>query len=296
MQWSKMDRLVGQSASSDQKAHKRFLQVADRVQQHLEATFHRFITGPGRIRIDVNGRAIGPWDPFMTSHNATQPLPAEDLPFRGALIRVAPYVLPHRSKLSSDEGDSGAGAHGWNQQQGFYVYRSGRLLVQGDWLGLGLTKDEHTKLARIAVEFPSALDHDWQVDVKKSTARPPGELVESLRRIARMTRSRAEDVYRHRGKVSARRSSQPFLFAWLQVTGRDGAFRYRVNREHPVIAAILREAGEYRGLVQRALRFTEETVPTSLIGISLSNTVDSKPPLPFGESPRDPPDRGSRLS
>ena len=82
-------------------------------------------------------------------------------------------MLPHRSKLTADEQANGAGAAGWNQQQGFYIYRSNRLLVQGDWLGLGFAKDEHTKLARIAVEFPAALDHDWQVDVKKSGARAP---------------------------------------------------------------------------------------------------------------------------
>lgn len=287
VQWSKLDRLAGSAEAFDQKAHKRFMQSVERVHQHLEATFYRFLMGPGRIRIQVNGKEARSWDPFLRSHPATQALPIEELPFRDTLIKVAPFVLPHRSHLSSEDSSRGAGAHGWNQQQGFYLYRSGRLLVQGDWLGLGLSKDEHTKLARVAVDFPASLDHDWQVDVKKSTARPPGELVENLRRVARMTRTRAEEVYRHRGKATARKASQPFVFAWTQMTGRDGAHKYRVNREHPVIAALFAEARDHKPLVERALRFAEETVPTSLIGISLASSVDAPQSRPFGESERE---------
>lgn len=286
VQWSKLDRLVGQADSTDRRAHKRFLDITDRVHKHLEATFHRFLSGRGRIRITVNGREAEPWDPFMSNHPATQMLADEELPFKGELIRVRPYVLPHRSKLDDAEAARGAGAHGWNQQQGFYVYRSGRLLVQGDWLGLGLSRDEHTKLARIALEFPASLDHEWQIDVKKSTARPPGELTDSLKRIARATRSKAEQVYRHRGKILAHQSSKPFVFAWQQYKDRDGQLRYKVNREHPVIAAVLDAAGKDKTLVERALRFIEETVPTTMIGVAIADSLDSQP-APFGQSKRE---------
>ncbi len=284
--WSKLDRLVGHAASEDAKAHRRFLDVTARVHRHLEATFHRFLVGHDRIRIFVNGQKIDSWDPFMVRHPATQQLDPEALPYKGSLIKVAPYVLPHRSKLTEGEMARGAGVQGWNQQQGFYVYRSGRLLAQGDWLGLGLTKDEHTKLARIAIDFPSSLDHEWQVDVKKSTARPPGELVESLRRIARATRSKAEEVYRHRGKVLARQNSKPFIFAWQEYKGRDGKTRYRVNRDHPVIAAVRDTLRTDSRVFERALRFLEETIPTSMIGVSISSSVDNQL-APFGESKRE---------
>jgi hypothetical protein len=283
VRWSKMDRLVGVAESGDAKAHARFLKTVERVHQHLAATFHRFLTGRSRIRITINGNGVEPWDPYMLNNSAAQRLDPETLPFRGELIQVSPYVLPHRSKLSDVEAQTGAGAHGWNQQQGFYVYRSGRLLIQGDWLGLGLAKDEHAKLARISVDFPAALDHEWQVDVKKSSARPPGELVESLRRIAKATRSRAEEVYRHRGKTSAHNTSSSFVFAWQQYKDRDGTLRYKINREHPVIAAVLDEAGKDRKLVERALRFIEETIPTTMIGVALADALDTQP-TPFGQA------------
>ncbi|MGY0537980.1 ATP-binding protein [Nocardioides sp. YJ-D4] len=284
--WSKCDRLVGDVDSSDTKAHERFLQLTARIRHHLEATFHRFLGGRGRVLMLVNGQALRPWDPFMTSHGATQHLFTEDLPFQGEIVRVKAYVLPHRSKLTPEQADEGHGASGWNQQQGFYLYRSNRLLVQGDWLNLGFTKDEHTKLARVSVDFPATLDHAWQVDVKKSSARTPGALVPELKRIAKVARSRAEEVYRFRGKITASKTSQPFVVAWLQYIDRAGDIRYKVNRSHPVIVALLDAAAHRKGEVEKALRFIEETVPTTLIGVSIADSLD-KQPTPFGDATRD---------
>lgn len=284
--WSKMDRLVGAVDASDIHAHKTFLDMISRVQGHLEATFQRFLSGQDRVRISINGCEIEPWDPFMTKHPATQQLDVEEIPYKGYVITVRPYVLPHRSKLSDAEIATGQGTSGWTQQQGFYVFRSDRLLMQGSWLGLGLTKDEHTKLARISVGFPSALDHEWQVDVKKSTARPPALLKDSLRRIARATRTSAEKIYRHKGRITARRNSQPFVFAWNERMGRNGAVRYEVNRNHPIIVAALDAAGSNRHVFDRAIRLIEETVPTSLIGLSIAQSIDNQL-VPFDEAQKD---------
>lgn len=281
--WSKCDRLVGRPEVADAKAQSRFNQVARNVAHHLAAVFHRFMVGRGKVTIRVNRRTLDPWDPFMESHPATQNLGTEKLALKGAHIEVTPLVLPHRSKLSESEQRSGAGEAGWNQQQGFYLYRGDRLLVQGDWLGLGFAKDEHTKLARIAVDIPTTLDHEWQVDVKKSSARAPGPLLADLRRIATATRRQAEEVYRHRGKLLVRRTSQDFVMAWLQYKTRDGEVRYRVNRAHPVITALLEAGGGNKRVVERSLRFIEETIPTTLIGVSIANALDQQP-VPFSES------------
>jgi hypothetical protein len=290
VQWSQLDRLVGPADSHDQRSQSRFLEVAGRVEAHLAATFHRFLVGRAHVEIYVNGRPVAAWDPFATRHPATQRLDTEELPYKRELVRVTPYVLPHRSKFASeDEANAYAGIHGWNQQQGFYVYRSGRLLIQGDWLGLGVAKDEHTKLARIEIDFPSSLDHDWQVDVKKSTARPPGELVEPLRRIAKATRAKADEVYRHRGKAISHRSSKAFVLGWQQYVTRKGETKYKVNREHPAIAALFAALGKStkdKQTIERALRFIEETVPTTLIGTAISAALDTQP-TPFGDTQRE---------
>ncbi len=171
--WTKCDRLVGDVDVSDSRAQARFNSVARAVAEHLSAVFHRFTSGRGRVTIRVNGNTVTPWDPFMTGHPATQSLGAEVLTLGDEQVRVTPYVLPHRSKLDEAEQTAGEGVRGWNHQQGFYLYRGDRLLVQGDWLGVGGAKDEHTKLARIAIDIPTSLDHAWQVDVRKASARAP---------------------------------------------------------------------------------------------------------------------------
>ena len=118
-------------------------------------------------------------------------------------IAIVPYVLPHVSRISAEQHARAAGIRGWNQHQGFYVYRNERLLVPGDWLGLPFAKEEHFKLARIQLDIPNSMDHEWDIDVTKSKAKPPDALRAELRRIAGVTRQRASAVYRHRGKVQA---------------------------------------------------------------------------------------------
>lgn len=281
--WTRLDRVVGDADVDDAEAHDRFLRLADRVRQHVAMTFHRFLEGPRRLRLTINGAPVAPWDPFMSGEPATQVFPAEPLTMESQRVVVRPYVLPHRSKLSTAARRDGAGLKGWNGQQGFYVYRNNRILVAGDWLGLGFQKEEHCKLARISLDITNASDAAWQIDVKKSTARPPAPIVRDLQAIAKFTRDRAQEIYRHRGKVISRRAAADFVFAWQEVV-RHGKVRYRVNRAHPVVAEALDAPKPERQRIERLLRFVEETVPLPLIGLTISQAVD-EPASPFEALP-----------
>ncbi len=278
MLWTRLDRIVGSSDVDDLAAQDRFLRLADRVHQHLAMTFHRFLEGPRRLSFTLNGLEIQPWDPFMTREPATQPLPVEPIQAGEHRVTVRPYVLPHRSKLTAKAHDDGAGTKGWNAHQGFYVYRNNRMLVAGDWLGLGFQKEEHCKLARLALDITNASDENWQIDVKKSTARPPAVVARELRAFAKFTRERAQEVYRHRGKVISRRASAEFVFAWQQVL-RHGKVHYRINRVHPVVAEALAASSD-PARCERLLRFVEETVPVPLIGLAIAQSADA-PVAPF---------------
>ncbi|MGC6766746.1 hypothetical protein ACP0GL_25300, partial [Escherichia coli] len=94
---------------------------------------------------------------------------------------------------------------GWTAQQGFYVYRNERLLVAGNWLGLGnpraWTKDETHRLARIRLDIPNDADIDWKIDIRKSMARPPVSLRPWLTQLAQSTRDRAVRTFAKRGKM-----------------------------------------------------------------------------------------------
>jgi Histidine kinase-, DNA gyrase B-, and HSP90-like ATPase len=261
--WRSMDRIVDPKAPTNELTERHFYAVADRVVQHLSMIFHRFLRGPKRLSLRVNGRPLKPWDPFLEESQATQALGDEALTYRGNSLRVRSFVLPHVTRLSPAEYGAAGGTRGWTAHQGFYVYRNRRLIVAGDWLGLGFARDEPTKLARIQLDLPNNMDQDWQIDVRKSVARPPAALAPQLRRIAEVARRGSTQVYRHRGKVVERSAAGDISYAWEQ-TVRGGNIAYRINRRHPVVEALLRRPGD-GPLVEALLRLVEETVPVPLI-------------------------------
>jgi hypothetical protein len=264
--WSNIDRLLKKSKMEDKKAFDRFLEVMGQVKAHVAMVFHRFVTA-GRIKIFLNQREIEAWDPFMTIHPATQSFPED--PVQGGLVRLHGFVLPHKSRLTEGEFTRAEGSRGWNAQQGFYIYRNERMLVAGDWLGF-YRKEEHYKLARIMLDLPNSLDEDWQLDIKKSMARPPGWLREQLRAYAAKVRLQAAEVYRHKGKVLQREhgAGTPFHHVWLEKV-KHGKRSYEINREHPFIRRLdMRESGPL-------LRLLEETIPVPLIFMRESENPDS---------------------
>lgn len=273
--WRRMDRVVGESSVGDAKARDRFQQTAEQVERHLGVTFHRFLAKSRTFAIHMGENRVTGWDPFLEAHPFTQDLGDDSIRYRGRQIPVRPFVLPHHSKLSTQEFKRAAGENGWNAQQGFYVYRNRRLIVAGSWLGLGFQKEEHAKLARIRVDLPNSQDEEWQIDVRKANARPPGPVREDLRRIARRTRDLAVEVYRHRGKAIARGRASETAFVWNREM-KAGRIRYRINREHPVVAALLNSTDAARGGRAAALRLIEETVPIPLIAIDHAETPDQQ--------------------
>ena len=261
--WRHLDRIVNPKTPANELTERHFYAVADRVVQHLSMIFHRFLRGPKRLSLRVNGRSLKPWDPFLEDSQATQALGDEALTYRGSSIRVRSFVLPHVTRLSPGEYSAAAGPRGWAAHQGFYVYRNRRLIVTGDWLGLGFARDEPTKLARIQLDLPNNMDQDWQLDVRKSVVRPPAALAPQLRRIAEVARRGSAQVYRHRGKVVERSAGSNIAYAWEQIV-RGGKIAYRINRRHPVVKALLRRPAD-GPLVEALLRLVEETVPVPLI-------------------------------
>ncbi len=265
--WENMDRVVPDTDVASEADHRRFRDLIDTVAEHVAMVFHRFL-GRSSLRVFINGteerHQVRPWDPFLPSHPATQQLPVEPIRFGPGVVSVHPFVLPHQDKLGDRQHRKAAGPAGWNAQQGFYVYRNERLLVAGDWLGLGFTKEEHYKLARIQIDLPNTMDSDWDIDVKKSRARPPGPIRDRLRDVADLTRRRAVEVYRHRGRYGARKPPGDEAFAWKPGKRKDKVV-YSVNREHPLVARALQAPEDFRPVVEALLRLLEETVPVRQI-------------------------------
>jgi hypothetical protein len=277
------DRMVGIADIDDDRARARFFAAVEGVRSHLAVVFHRFLSGRSAISIRINEEPVPAWDPFLEQHPSTQRLGEETLWQAGHPVTVSPFVLPHQSRLDDDQHRGAAGMGGWNAQQGFYVYRARRLLVAGGWLNLPrMQQEEHYKLARIRIDIDNAVDDLWQIDVRKARARIPGALQPDLQRIARVTRARASEVYRFRGKLAAREPGRKtaLKFVWQPHTTRDGRV-FRVNRDHPVLAALSAASPETRQAIETALRLVEEHLPIEALLIESRERERESPVTPY---------------
>ncbi|KAA6350623.1 hypothetical protein EZS27_002003 [termite gut metagenome] len=188
------------------------------------------------------------------------------------------YVLPHKCHLTEETYQNAEGIKGWSNQQGFYVYRGKRLMIAGNWLGL-FRKEEHYKLVRIQIDLPNKLDSEWQIDIKKSTARPPLACREQLKQYAKTVRNRSVEVFRHRGKILTTRKQQEFQPFWLEKK-QGQKYSFIVNRDHLMIAELKHLAeSEPSKAIEYLLRFVEETVPTKSVFIRESEQGGTADPF-----------------
>ncbi len=277
--WESIDRVVGAADAQNQAAGNAFYDLADRIGKHLSMVFHRYIESQfPDLRIFIGGHRIKPWDPFLRSNLVTSSTPVETIVRPNGTVELEGFVLPHKDQLGSDYEQAG-GLEGWTAQQGFYVYRNRRMLVSGSWLGLGSprvwTMEEPYKLARLRLEFPNSADQEWDIDVKKSVARPPRWLRQRLMELAQKVREDARQVFAHRGTYGKQAAVQNLERAWTAHQSA-GATSYRINREHPTVVRALEFPD--RESVDQALRIIEETVPVQRIWL---DTVEN------GEAPKE---------
>ena len=270
--WEKMDRVVAGTVADSEDDQRRFLERVDEVREHLAMVFHRFLEGRGALKLWINGTRVKSWDPFLTDVIATRLLTDENLPIFGAQMQVKPYLLPHHSKLTGEAYAAAAGPRGWTAQQGFYVYRNKRLLAAGDWLGLGLRKEDHFKLARIQLDIPNSMDAEWEIDVKKSRASPPASIRNKLRHLAELTRRDARAIYRHRGTPLVK--GAPELKRMWNQKILHGRISYEISRDFPLVQDLMAMGGDVKRKVQALLELIEETVPVPQILIDGSENPD----------------------
>lgn len=230
--WEQMDRIVDLNSSGHNIS--RFVQRLNDARAHLELVFHRFLAGePGlrKVRIFLNESPLEPFDPFNSSHPATDHDAVETIQVEHHRVTVQAFTLPHHKNVSPSEWERYAGRDGYLKNQGFYVYREKRLIMYGTWFGLA-RQMELTKLARVRIDTPNGLDSHWKIDVKKASAQPPGPVRERLRRIIERLAAPSKRTYTHRGTklVSANR-----LPVWMRLLS-DNQIMYRLNEEHPVLA------------------------------------------------------------
>lgn len=187
--WELMDRVLGYKVPWGERAHSGFLSLADELDQHLGMVFHRFLFGETRrrkkLRITLNETIVEAWDPFARDEKGTLRLPPKQMEVHGdegpGLVAYTPYILPSQERFSSLKAfNRSAGPGKWNYQQGFYIYRADRMIQSGGWSYMR-TSDEHTKLARVALDFWPDLDSAFDLNVAKARVNLPADLRAQLK-------------------------------------------------------------------------------------------------------------------
>ena len=224
--WENCDRVVDTTV----EGREVFYEKLDSLERHLKLVFHRFFED-NKINVRINNSdPLSHFDPFARKFRATQKLQAEPVPIGDKVVEIQAYVLPHHSKITTQEYNDNAGEGGYLKNQGFYVYRGKRLITHGTWFRMK-PKSELAKLTRIQIDLPNNLDHEWKIDAMKSQATPPQIIRNKLKTLIETFFSKSKRVYTHQGfKKSTVADSY-----WTRVSNR-GDIKYSINESHPDIS------------------------------------------------------------
>lgn len=231
--WEELDRLLTYKDPSGQWAKRKMLEQAEVVAQHLSMVFHRFLSGTARgrqrVEILVNDALVEPWDPFCTDEPATTSMDPSYYQVasdgRQGIVSLHPYVLPGQAEFSDTAAwNRASGPNKWNNQQGLYIYRANRLIQWGGWNRIR-TNDEHTKLARVSIDFSADLDAAFGINISKALVKLPTELRDEIQPAIRAVVSAAQSRYRSSDKPSrpTTRGALPTPHGASNATGLGGA-------------------------------------------------------------------------
>lgn len=211
--WSKCDRLLSKDyqepgGSAEKKAIKGRV---DKLREHVALVFHRYLdatdTAYPTVRITVNGETVSPWNPFypqkseqvLPEHARVIPIQLDDGSVHNA--RMNAWILPHSKDLTKTENEEKAKIT--SRGQGFYIYREGRIIHHGGWLGVFRSDDPHYSLLRVEFDFDHNLDDAFKIDVKKSRILFDPALEEALKQTLTPYWNEADRRYRRKNREMA---------------------------------------------------------------------------------------------
>ena len=239
-----LDKLLNEKAEDSDLFYKKI----DAVGDHLSLIFHRYIQGYLVEKTDIfyQGQQLEPIDPFAFSKITIK---GEGKYYNNSVV-VKAYILPHESKMSKADLKKASLENGFTFNQGFYLYRTNRLIVCGGWLNMGedMKSIEPTKLCRIMVDIPNKWDDAWGIDVKKSKAIIPNFIYSDVEKIVKNAYDSSKDRYLHRSK---RKISDTGSYSWIwEARNSIKGKVYKINRKHPLIDQIseMEEKNDFVGL------------------------------------------------
>lgn len=261
--WEKMDRLVEFGEIQSDKEH--FYRKFDNVRKHLGLTFHRFIENK-EISILLFDDSINAINPFNISETyPSLELQEEQLSINHQSISIQPYILPHESKLTILERNNLELIKGWTEHQGIYLYRNKRLIADGTWLDLDFRKKISQRLCRIRIDIPNTMDKEWQIDVKKSSAKIPDIIRKRIKDICFSSIDKAIKVYTHRGAYVKRKGEKDKIVYIWKIRQKKGKRYYEINIIHPIFELITEYLEDDAYIFKDYIKLIAESLPISYI-------------------------------
>jgi hypothetical protein len=278
--WRKLDRVLPERRPDGGWARRRLQAMAAKTAEHLGIVFHRYLEGAeGRdLVVTVNGEKVQPWNPFAPGEPARKELAFQRFEVVVGdvigTVGLKRYILPAHDQFSSaGQFEKMSGPLNWNRQQGLYIYRADRLVQWGGWNGIrGI--DEHTKLARAALDFNTELDSVFNINVAKIRVTIPPQIRQMLERPINELCAQADDAYRKTSRhtttgqspnVERRHGGRATPEITLTTIGDDAGLALR---------AAAMQAGEYEAFRRIAATLSQQA-PEIAAALGLA---DDRPP------------------
>jgi hypothetical protein len=271
--WRKLDRVLPEKRPDGGWARRRLQGMATKTVEHLGIVFHRYLEGTEDrdLVLTVNGEKVQPWNPFAPGESASTELALQRFEVvvgdGTGKVSLRRFILPARDQFSSpDQFERLSGPLNWNRQQGLYIYRAGRLVQWGSWNGIrGI--DEHTKLARAALDFGTDLDSVFNINVAKMRVTLPPQIRQMLERPINELCAQADDRYR---KTSRRTPQEQKIEVDSQRgTGTDsGSSLASADDAGLALRSAAMQAGEYDAF-RRIIAVLAEQAPDTARALGL---------------------------
>jgi hypothetical protein len=182
-------------------------------------------------------------------------------------VKVQAFTLPHPRSVNEVEWKKYEGDKGYDGSQGFYLYRSDRLIVAGDWFRI-IAKSPSTKLLRVSLDISNQCDSDWQINVLKAHAQPPISIRRELSKRLDNWTVAARRPYTGRGKSLP--STQKFVFWKRQVEDRE--IRYRIDSSNPALESLKNKLDKKLQIeFENVLEYISSSIPYDSIFVDLSD-------------------------
>ncbi|MBE7173146.1 MAG: ATP-binding protein [Williamsia sp.] len=267
--WEKLDRLIESNELQSNREH--FYRKFESVKKHLGLTFHRFIEA-GMVSISLVEEEVEPISPFNVSEEVpSKELAEEQLSINGQPILIQPFILPHESKIPQIERVKLDMVRGWTEHQGIYLYRNNRLIIDGTWLDLDFRKKESQRLCRIKIDIPNSIDHEWQIDVKKASAKVPDTIRKRIKIICFTAIEKAIKVYTHRGTYIRQKDDKNRLIYLWKVKQHQGKRYFEINKLHPIYQLINEYLQDDAYIFNDYMKTLGETLPIGFIVSTFSD-------------------------